>query len=626
MKKTKLTRSLLAACSIVALSAVMYGCTHSSGPSQTDLDAANEATAAATAEAKANADAAAVAAADAKAAADAAAADAATAAADAKAAADEAAADAATAAADAAAAAADLATAAAAEAAAAAAAALDLAKAAADEAAAAAAADLAKAEEDRLAAEKTARELQAAADKVAAGAASDDAKALLNMALRDIVDADGAAGIQVGETDPFVTILSPPDVELSVSDDGMLLAGAKVEATATTNAIVYTMADMAADTIEGWRGAMLTEVGGNNTAVVYSDIELDETASLLDRYVSNLPTATSPRSWDIDEDDTDDDDEAATTVNDDKDISWSDVRRPDEMTTAGGTSANPITMFTGRVHGIPGTFSCDAPAAALCVAPETYTDGKVNGGTTGLADTENWMFTPDEGAISYTDDMEYLVFGWWLDKGEDDKPDYVHPITIAPGWGDGRILASTSGENLRGDATYKGAAAGKYAMASAGEDMYEGGHFTAMATLMVDFDADLDATNDTDDNDGVALSGTINNFMTGDKARPDWSVALMVDGYSGTADVTEPLTSLAGDPDAEMTTEWSTGGAQSGTGTWAATFYGGDNTADNEEFNSENNTAPPMAVTGTFNAHIGTDDADTGAIGRLQGAFGANKE
>ena len=29
MKKTKLTRSLMAACSIVALSAVMYGCVHS---------------------------------------------------------------------------------------------------------------------------------------------------------------------------------------------------------------------------------------------------------------------------------------------------------------------------------------------------------------------------------------------------------------------------------------------------------------------------------------------------------------------------------------------------------------------------------------------------------------------
>ena len=31
MKKTKLTRTLLAACSIVALSAVMYGCVHSGG-------------------------------------------------------------------------------------------------------------------------------------------------------------------------------------------------------------------------------------------------------------------------------------------------------------------------------------------------------------------------------------------------------------------------------------------------------------------------------------------------------------------------------------------------------------------------------------------------------------------
>ena len=42
MKKTKLTRSLLAACSIVALSAVMYGCAHTdSGPSQDELDAAN---------------------------------------------------------------------------------------------------------------------------------------------------------------------------------------------------------------------------------------------------------------------------------------------------------------------------------------------------------------------------------------------------------------------------------------------------------------------------------------------------------------------------------------------------------------------------------------------------------
>ena len=41
MKKTKLTRSLLAACSIVALTAVMYGCVHSGDddPAPTTMEA-----------------------------------------------------------------------------------------------------------------------------------------------------------------------------------------------------------------------------------------------------------------------------------------------------------------------------------------------------------------------------------------------------------------------------------------------------------------------------------------------------------------------------------------------------------------------------------------------------------
>ena len=42
------------------------------------------------------------------------------------------------------------------------------------------------------------------------------------------------------------------------------------------------------------------------------------------------------------------------------------------------------------------------------------------------------------------------------------------------------------------------------------------------------------------------------------------------------------------------------------------------------DINVEDNTAHPMAAIGTFNAHIGTADADAGAIARLQGAFGAH--
>ena len=641
MKKTKLTRSLLAACSIVALSAVMYGCTHSSGPSQDDLDAALADKAAAAAEAQANADDAAAAAVAAKAEADAAAAAAAAAAAtdaaDAKAAADgrggegqrrrQGSAN------------------------------MALRKAAAEyhvlphdahggveplraaafhamslpqmpmplpkaaevraippreprQAEADAAAGRGRCRPASRSGQAEADRLQGEVDDAAAAKASGDAKDLLNMALRNRMVDDATPPEDTGATEMDIQDRKPSPT-LEVSDDDVLIAEATIEATDDAAAIVYTMADTAPDMIEGWRGAMLTNAGGD-IAVVYSDIENDETNTLLDRYVSNLPAGTPPRrSWDIDENDTDDDDDDDPTVNTDNDISWTAVRRPDEMTMAGGTSANPITMFEGTVHGIPGTFSCDADGVALCASPETYSDGKVNELTANLADV-TWKFTPDDGANTYTDDPNYLVFGWWLDKGEDGKPDYVRLITNAEGLGEARTETNTDGSAIRGSATYEGAAAGKYAMASAGADMYEGGHFTAMATLMVDFDADLLATDDMDDNEGIALSGMIDNFKTGDTPRP-WSVTLMVDGDTGTADVAEPLENLVGDTGAGMTTEWSTGAAQNGVGTWTAEWYDSDDDAH------------PTAVIGTFNAHIGTDTADTGAVGRLQGAFGANK-
>ena len=619
MKKTKLTRSLLAACSIVALSAVMYGCTHSSGPSQTDLDAANEATAAAEAKADVDAAAAATAAEEAAAASATAAEEAAAAAATA---AEEAAAASATAAEEAAAAAATAAEEAATAAATAAEEAATAAATAAEEAATTAATAADAAEAARQAAQDEADRLQGALDAAAAAAASDDAKELLNMALRNRMVTDDEMPMDTPAEVPIQA--RKPSPTLSVSNDGMLVAKATIEATTEAAAIVYTMADMAPDMIEGWRGATLTNAGGD-TAVVYSDIGNDGTVSLLDRYTSNLPTDTSARSWDIGV--------AADTPSTADNVPWSEVRRPDEMNTAGGAIDDPIAMFTGTVHGIPGTFSCDALEAAICGAPLTYSDGKVNADAVDVAHI--WKFTPDEGANTYTDDTAYLVFGWWLDKGEDGKPDYVRLITSAPGL-DVRTNASTLGMTLRGAATYKGAAAGKYAMASAAEDMYEGGHFTAMATLEVDFDADLlptttaDGANAGNDTNGVALSGTIDNFMTGDTSRPDWSVTLTADGTPDDAamvDTTagvQPLSSLD-DSDASMTTEWSTGAAQTGTGTWTAMFHGGDNNGalGNDE---PSNTAHPTAVIGTFNAHIGTDDADTGAIGRLQGAFGANKE
>ena len=95
---------------------------------------------------------------------------------------------------------------------------------------------------------------------------------------------------------------------------------------------------------------------------------------------------------------------------------------------------------------------------------------------------------------------------------------------------------SGTGENgLRGSATYKGAAAGKYAMASTnrrhprGRPFHRHGH--PDGGFRCRQDCLLLAT--ANDRDGVAISGMIDNFMTGDVSRPDWMVELMVDNDAG---------------------------------------------------------------------------------------------
>ena len=493
-----------------------------------------------------------------------------------------------------------------------------------------------KAAEDAKAAQKMAEDnakkymdelakLRGDVDDTGAMQASAEAKDLL-AALMSVTDADNDAtnGDQSNrDGNPTLAVpeapsaLGPTTVE--VTSDGELMLTAPG----------YAMSDTPADAIEGWRGAeLMGSTPGNegDTLVLYSDIGNDGAESLLDRYTSSLPTPAAPRAYLVGGDEVTEDATTGVTA-----ISWSEVTRPDEMTTVGGASTDPITMFPGTVHGIPGTFSCNATGVTLCTAPERYSGGTVNDVTTGLPTgrANAWSFVPDEGVAIYTDDANYLAFGWWLNKGSDGNPDDVRLLMSATGLGMMRNTASTGGAVLRGDATYEGAAAGKYAMASQTDDTYEGGHFTAMATLTVDFDADNTPATVANDRDGVAISGMIDNFRTGDVSRPDWSVKLMVDNDDDDDTPMAPVGSLVRGPDADntfrMLTEWSTGAAQTGTGTWTADFYDGrapPAPAGTNIGNEPDNTMLPMAVVGTFNAHVGGTGA--GAVGRIQGAFGAN--
>ena len=147
---------------------------------------------------------------------------------------------------------------------------------------------------------------------------------------------------------------------------------------------------------------------------------------------------------------------------------------------------------------------------------------------------------------------------------------------------------------------------------------------------MVNFDADMDGDTGTTANNttGVAVSGMIDNFMTGDTARPDWNVELMVDDDMDRSTPPLPVESLVGAA-GEMHTEWSTGGAATGTGNWTAAWYGGVTYAAGTGSNTDlTGTGPdddtpvvgiPTSVIGTFGAAIGT-------AARLQGAFGAMQD
>ena len=208
--------------------------------------------------------------------------------------------------------------------------------------------DLMDAEGERDQAQQDLMDTEDAADMQQAMADGEAAKALLAVLADSIVNQEDVAGTP---TD----VHTPPAPMVSVSTDGMLMA----------KAAGYTMADMPPDMIEGWRGATVMNEEGD-TAVVYSDISDDGTQTLLDRYDSTRPTGGMARSWPVGGTEVTDNPTGATYV------PWSEVMRPDDMTTVSGTRDNPITVFKGTVHDIPGTFSCDGPdATPICTSPQT---------------------------------------------------------------------------------------------------------------------------------------------------------------------------------------------------------------------------------------------------------------
>ena len=255
-----------------------------------------------------------------------------------------------------------------------------------------------------------------------------------------------------------------------------------------------------------------------------------------------------------------------------------------------------VVAFTtrGTFDGAPGTYRCDGSTTAC----SSTNDGE--GSPSALAGV--WHFKPDAGAMVHQPDANYLYYGWWVSKDKDGMPTAASAFAGVFGAIAG-LTAGNAPDEITGSATYSGNAAGKFAMSNPLDGTGRGGHFTADANLTAKFGA-----NTAPNNGGV--SGTINNFRLNDGSEDaGWSVELKRAGWDSGADT-------FGGTGNEAMTVWSINGNKAPeSGTWSGTMYdempGGAPDGDG--------STVPTTVTGTFYSEFST-------IGRMVGAFGANKQ
>lgn len=258
--------------------------------------------------------------------------------------------------------------------------------------------------------------------------------------------------------------------------------------------------------------------------------------------------------------------------------------------TAGVQTFTGAQDIPGTYDGASGRYKC--AATATCMA--TFT-------STGIQLSAAWTFVHDSGARVSTPDANYLYYGWWVSKDSDGGPTaasaFIGEVGDVDGTGD-----TPSGADLTGSATYKGNAAGKFAMSNPLDGTGNGGHFTADAMLTANFGA-IAAENEN------GVTGTIDNFRLNDGAEdPGWSVALnRSSAWAADGAITGPTSDA---------TVWSINGNKAPvSGAWSGKMH--DEMPGNAPSGDGSNI--PTTVTGTFYSEFST-------IGRMVGAFGADKE
>ena len=272
------------------------------------------------------------------------------------------------------------------------------------------------------------------------------------------------------------------------------------------------------------------------------------------------------------------------------------------------TDANEAaeSMFAGMFNTVPGMYSCTTNDDSDCGATADK-EGNL------LTLAGMWTFTPtDYEAGKYklqgiVPDAEHLYYGYWL-KTEPGDDGIKYTFQAFSG---GMVeFTSTRVEQVTGEASYSGTAAGRYVEKSDFDQAGKGrvavtGAFTARAKLMANFNAGSKVAVA----DHYSISGTVDNFVGEESGQSLASVtgdAWEVDLRKATFGVRNPVTGVV----AGHRNDWEDAVAK-GTGndgTWSGQFFG----------SSEVDEAPPSGVAGEFVAHF--------TNGHVAGAFGAEKD
>ena len=264
--------------------------------------------------------------------------------------------------------------------------------------------------------------------------------------------------------------------------------------------------------------------------------------------------------------------------------------------------------FDGMFHGISGEYACgDGGTAGACQAT-TNNQGNV------VTLEGDWTFTPDNVELGVTghmvqgvvNDTDYLTFGYWVQKDEDEDETTIGVSTFVSGTAltDQYITALA---NLEGTADYEGKAAGKFVKKTLSPEgaatVTDGGVFTADAELTAHFGG-----NTISFNDRYTVRGTIDDFRNadGDMIDEKWSVMLGKASFAETDQKTGTVGTFSG--------ATSAGGPA---GDWGGSFYGDSPDSADLPMATDNQDAYPSSIGGEFDAHF--------TNGHALGAFGATR-